>query len=267
MKFSFSSEDLSSSFGQMTVEGEAEIGKEIDMTIQGEVKDVKQARHFTSAVLLKNFNFPEIRGMGMSNIHIFGEYYSPQIRADFAFSPGGYGRFDVNSVEGEAELIRNEFFGRFNIDDPFLKGKISLFSSPEGVKVDVQLDRGFVERIFPAFDIEIPLQGEGSGIFEVRQKNEDIELQGTFSSPSLQFLNKNLKDVNGKLEWDGSALSLSEVQFNLHGGVIKGDAKVDLLAEDFDIDIIGDEIDLSTFYARQGDRPGWATRKEGLAWS
>jgi hypothetical protein len=263
MKFSFSSEDLSSSFGQMTVEGEAEIGKEIDMTIQGEVKDVKQARHFTSAVLLKNFNFPEIRGMGMSNIHIFGEYYSPQIRADFAFSPGGYGRFDVNSVEGEAELIRNEFFGRFNIDDPFLKGKISLFSSPEGVKVDVQLDRGFVERIFPAFDIEIPLQGEGSGIFEVRQKNEDIELQGTFSSPSLQFLNKNLKDVNGKLEWDGSALSLSEVQFNLHGGVIKGDAKVDLLAEDFDIDIIGDEIDLSTFYADLTGNLGFNLKGKG----
>jgi len=262
-KFSFSSQDLSSSFGQMTVEGEAEIGKEIDMTIQGEVKNVKQARHFTSVVLLKNFNFPEIRGMGKSNIHIFGEYYSPQIRADFAFSPGGYGRFDVNSVEGEAELIRNEFFGRFNLDDPFMKGKISLFSGPEGVKVDIQLDRAFVERIFPAFDINFPLEGEGAGIFEVKQKNEDIELKGTFSSPSLHFLNKNLKEISGKLEWNGSALSFSEVQFNLHGGVIKGDARVDLLAKDFDIDIRGDEIDLSTFYADLTGNLGFNLKGKG----
>jgi len=263
-KFSFSSRDLSSSFGQMTVEGEAEIGKVIDMTIQGEVKDVKQARHFTSVVLLKNFNFPEIRGKGKSNIHIFGDYDLPQIRADFALSPGGYGRFDVNSVEGEAELIRNEFFGRFNVDDPFMKGKISLFSSLEGVKVDIQLDRGFVERIFPAFDIDIPLQGEGSGIFEVKQKNEDIELKGAFSSPSLHFVNKDLKDVSGKLEWSGDALSFSEVQFHLHGGVIKGSARVDLLAEDFDIDVRGDEIDLSSFYADITGNLGFNLKGKGV---
>jgi len=263
-KFSFSSQDLSSSFGQMTVEGKAEIGKEIDMTIQGEVKDVKQARHFTSVLLSKNFNFPEIRGRGMSSIHIFGEYYFPQIRADFALSPGGYGRFDVNSVEGEAELIRNEFFGRFSVDDPFMKGKISLFSSPEGVKVDIRLDRGFVERIFPAFDIDFPLQGEGSGNFEVKQKNEDIQLKGTFSSPSLHFVNKNLKDVSGKLEWSGGALSFSEVQFHLHGGVIKGSASVDLLAEDFDVDIRGDEIDLSSLYADVKGNLGFNLKGKGV---
>jgi hypothetical protein len=263
-KFSFSSQDLSSSFGQMTVEGEAEIGKELDMTIQGEVKDVKQARHFTSVLLSKNFNFPEIRGKGKSNIHIFGEYYFPQIKADFALSPGGYGRFDVNSVEGEAELIRNEFFGRFSVDDPFMKGKISLFSSPEGVKVDIRLDRGFVERIFPAFDIAFPLQGEGSGNFEVTQKNEDIELKSTFSSPSLHFLNKNLKNVSGKLEWSGGALSFSEVQFHLHGGVIKGNARVDLLAEDFDVDIRGDEIDLSSFYADLTGNLGFNLKGKGV---
>jgi hypothetical protein len=263
-KFSFFSEDLSSSFGQMTVEGEAEIGTEIDMTIQGEVKDVKQARHFTSVLLLKSFNFPEIRGKGKSNIHIFGDYDLPQIKADFALSPGGYGKFDVTYVEGEAELIRNEFFGRFNVDDPFLKGKISLFSSLEGVKVDIQLDRGFVERIFPAFDINFPLQGEGSGNFEVKQKNEDIELRGTFSSPSLNFASKNMKDISGRMEWSGEALSFSEVQFHYHGGVIKGSASVDLLAEDFDIDIRGDEIDLSSFYTEVEGNLGFNLKGKGV---
>jgi len=265
-EFSFSSQDLSSSFGNIDVEGKAEVGKEVDITIQGEIKDVKQARQFTSVILAKNFDFPEIRGKGKSNIHIFGDYDFPQIKADFAFTPGGYDKFDVDSVEGEVELIRDDFFGRFRIDDPLMKGRISLFSNPEGLKVDIRLDRAFVERIFSGFDIDFPLSGEASGNFEVKLKNEDIHLKSTFSSSSLNFADKNLRDISGKLEWKGDALSFSDLQFHLHGGVVKGDASVDLLAEDFDIDISGEEIDLSTFYADVKGR-SLVTRKGPLVWS
>jgi autotransporter translocation and assembly factor TamB len=247
--FSFSSQDLFSSFGQIDVEGKAEVGKELDITIQGEVKDVKQARQFTSVILSQNFDFPEIRGKGKSNIHIFGEYDFPQIKADFVFTPGGYDRFDVDYVEGEVELIRDEFFGRFRIDDPFMKGRISLFSSPEELRADIRLERGLVERIFPGFDIDFPLQGEASGNFEVTQKNEDIQLKSTFSSSSLNLAGRNLRDISGKLEWQGDALSFSDLQFHLHGGVVKGNASADLRAEDFFIDISGEEIDLSSLYA------------------
>ena len=262
--FSFSSQGLSSSFGTMDVEGKAEVGKEVDITIQGEVKDVKQARQFTSVILAKNFDFPEIRGKGKSNIHIFGDYDLPQIKADFAFTPGGYDRFDVDSVEGEIELIRDDFFGRFRVDDTSMKGRISLFSNPEGLKVDVRLERGLVERIFPGFEIDFPLSGEASGNFEVKMKNEEIQLKSTFSSSSLNFAEKELTDISGKLEWQGDALSFSGLQFHLHGGVVKGDASVDLLAEDFDIDISGEEIDLSTFYADVKGNLGFSLRGKGV---
>ncbi len=262
-EFTFSSQDLSSSFGQVDVEGKAEVGKELDITIQGEIKDVKQARQFTSVILSRNFDFPEIRGKGRSSIHIFGDYDLPQIKADFAFTPGGYDRFDVDSVEGEVELIRDEFLGRFRIDDPLMKGRISLFSNPEGVKVDIRLDRGLVERIFPGFDFDFPLQGEASGNFEVKMKNEDIQLKGTFSSSSLNFNDKNLKDISGKLKWQGDALSFSEIQFHLHGGVVKGNAWVDLRAEDFDVDISGEEIDLSSLYADVKGNLGFSLKGKG----
>jgi autotransporter translocation and assembly factor TamB len=263
-EFTFSSQDLSSSFGQIDVEGKAEVGKELDITIQGEIKDVKQARQFTSVILSQNFDFPEIRGKGRSNIHIFGDYDLPQIKADFAFTPGGYDRFDVNSVEGEVELIRDEFFGRFRIDDPFMKGRISLLSSPEGLKVDIRLDRGLVERIFPGFDVDFPLRGEASGNFDVRLKNEDIQLKSTFSSSSLNFADKNLRDISGRLEWQGDALSFSELQFHLHGGVVKGNARVDLRAEDFDIDIQGEAIDLSSLYADVKGNLGFSLKGKGV---
>jgi len=263
-EFTFSSQGLSSSFGQIDVEGKAEVGKEVDINIQGEIKDLKQARQFTSVILSQNFDFPEIRGKGRSNIHIFGDYDFPHIKANFAFTPGGYDRFDVDSVEGEVEFIRDDFFGRFSVDDPFMKGRISLFSNPEGLKVDVRLDRGLVERIFPGFEIDFPLSGEASGNFEVKMKNEDIQLKSTFSSSSLNFAGKILRDISGKLEWQGHAFSFSELQFHLHGGVVKGDASVDLLAEDFDIDISGEEIDLSTFYADVKGNLGFSLKGKGV---
>jgi len=166
----------------------------------------------------------------------------------------------TDSVEGEIELISDEFFGRFRIDDPFMKGRISLFSSPEGLKVDIRLDRGLVERIFPGFDIDFPLRGEASGNFEVKLKNEDIQLKSTFSSSSLNFADKNLRDISGRLEWQGDALSFSELQFHLHGGVVKGNARVDLRAEDFDIDIRGEAIDLSSLYADVKGNLGFSPR-------
>jgi autotransporter translocation and assembly factor TamB len=248
-EFNFSSPSLTSSFGQVEVAGKVEAGKKLDITIQGEIADVKQARRFTSVILSQDFDFPEIRGKGRSNIHIFGDYNLPQIKADFTFTPGGYDRFDLNSVEGEVELIGDDFFGRFRIDDPFMEGRVSLFSSPEELKVDIRLDRGLAERILPGFDLDFPLQGEASGNFEVVQKNEDIRLKGAFSSSLLKVADKNLRDLSGKLEWHGEGLSFSDLQFDLHGGIVRGNAGLDLGADNFDIDLRGEKIDLSTFYA------------------
>jgi len=263
-KFSFSSQNLSSSFARVEVKGEAKVAHDLDITIQGEVKDVKQARQFTSILLSKNFSFPEIRGKGKANLHIFGDYDFPQIQANFYLSPGGFDKFEVNSVQGEVKLIRNDFFGRFSVDDPFMKGKINLFSNHEGLRADIRLDRGFVDRIFPALDINLPLRGEASGNFEIRQKNEDVQLKSTFSSSLMNLANQDLKDVSGKLELEGDALSFSELQFHLHGGMIRGNASIDLRSQDFDIDVLGEGIDLSSLYADVKGILGFNLKGEGI---
>ena len=263
-EFSFSSQSLSSSFAHVDVKGMTKVAETLDITIQGEVRDLKQAREFTSIILGKNFDFPEIRGKGRANLYIFGDYNLPQIQAKFSLSPGGFDKFEVNSVEGEAELIRDDFFGRFNIDDPFMKGKISLFSNQEGLKADIQLDRGFVERIFPALDINLLLQGEASGNFEIKQKNEDVQLKGAFSSSFMKVANQNLREVSGKLEWQADALSFSELKFHLHGGMIRGEASADLRSQDFKFDILGEEIDLSSLYAGVKGALGFNLKGRGV---
>jgi len=244
----FYSPQLGSPFARVELNGKLNIPKNIDLEIKGEVIDVSQARQFTSLILNKKFGFPEIRGRGSANFRIFGEFASPQIQAKFSLSPGGFAKFDVNSVAGEFEVIRNGLFGRFDIDDPFMKGKIGLISNPEEVNTDIRLSRGFAERILPNLGIVFPLQGEASGSFEVKQKNKDIQVSGSFSSQRLLLAGQNLSDASGKLEWKQGALSLSELQFIWHQGRIRGFTLVRPLSQRFDIDLQGEGVDVSFLY-------------------
>ena len=173
----------------------------------------------------------------------------PQVQARFSFSPGGFGLFEVESVDGEAEIIKGDFFGRFNLDDPDMKGRIGLLSSQEGVKADIRLEQGLVERILPALNIDLPLQGKAQGSFEFSQKEEDIQVRGDFAGELLNFVGQELREVSGKLGWRENVLSLSDLQFHLHRGVMKGSTSLGLLNQEFDIHIQGEDIDLSSLYS------------------
>jgi hypothetical protein len=86
-KFSFSSDSLVSSFVLASVEGGMVVGETLDIMIRGEVKDVRQARAFTSLVLSRAFAFPEIRGRGETELRIFGDFNIPQVQATFSLRP------------------------------------------------------------------------------------------------------------------------------------------------------------------------------------
>ena len=245
----FSSPSFTSDFGELDVDGSINVGSDLDITIQCDVRDLKRARHFVSILLSKTYAFAEIRGSGEADLHIFGEYYDPQVHTSFSFSPGGFGKFEAISVEGEAEIIKGDFFARFNVDDPYMKGKIGLFSGEEGVKAEAHMERGVLERIFPALDIDFPLGGETSGNFEIKQKGEAFEVKGDFASSLIHFVGQELKDASCKLEWKEGFLSLSELQFGIHQGSMKGDIDLGLDSQEFDIDLLGEGIDLSSFYS------------------
>lgn len=253
-KISFFSESLTSSFAHVELEGGMVVGQSIDVSIKGDVKDIKQAREFTSLVLRKDFKFPEIRGKGRSEVRIFGDFGYPRVQANFSLNPGGFDRFDFDSVEGEAEIFKRDFFGRFIIDDPSMKGRVDVFTIQKGIKTDIRLERGLVENILPAFNILIPLKGEASGNFEFNQEYEAVQLKGDFSGSEMKFLDQTLTQVNGKLDWTGDIFSFPELQFGLHEGSIKGSAHLQLLSHEFELDIMGEKINLSSIYpALEGD--------------
>lgn len=248
--FSFSSKRISSSFAQVEVKGKVVVGQNVDVSINGTVEDVKQARQFTSLVLLKDFEFPEIRGKGTADLRIFGDYEEPSVRMNFKLSPGGFDRFTVFAVEGQAEVKEEEFTGIFGIDDPLMKGRIDLSAKKEEVKAEIWLDQGYIESILPPLEVTIPLQGEISGHFQVDQFKEKVSLNGHFSSHLMNLINQSLTDVDGKLHWEENSFSLSELQFGFQGGEVRGSIIFLPLSREFDIDVQGKKLNLASLYPK-----------------
>jgi len=243
-KSSFYAEDIESSFARIKLEGEAQNQKSLDLRIQGEVLDLKQARRFTSLLLRKTFPFPEIRGKGLANLHIFGDFFNPRVESRFTFSPGGFDKYDAESVEGEATISDSRLFGLFRIDDPVLKGILTLFASQEAVKGGIQVERGTVERIFPQVNIPLPFQGEATGDFEFVQDREKIQFKGTFSGAEAKFENQELRLVSGRIDWQPDALFLTDLQFSIYGGQVKGDLFTRRSTQEFEIDMQADNMNL-----------------------
>ena len=247
-KFSFTSPGLSSSFADVEFEGEMTVGENVDFNIIGEVLDVKQAREFTSLVLRKEFKIPEIRGKGSANLRIFGDFIYPKVQADFALTNAGFDKFDVTSVTGNAEAIKNDFKGKFDVDDPFVKGKIDLITDVADVKTNFQIEKGQIEWILPAFDVRLPLTGEASGNFDYLENEEGVLLSGNFSSSIIKLAGQPLTKAEGKVDWRGESFSLPEFRFNFYEGVVEGYMRLWPLRREFDVDLKGEKINLSSLY-------------------
>lgn len=264
-EFTVYSDSLASSFADVNLEAKGKTGKEIDLRIQGEVIDLMQARQFTSLLLAKSFEFPETGGRGQSLLLIKGNYENPEIESKFSFSPGQFGKLEANLVEGEAKISDNNFFGQFNVEDPSLKGQIAVFSSQKELKADIQMERGRLEKIFPAFELNFPLIGEVKGNVEVIQRGEDIQVKGNGSCPSVRIGGQELKDLTGKFDWRPDSLSFSDFRFRLYQGIVKGDFFVQSSTQKYDMDISAEGFDLSSFYPSLKGSLAFQLKGEGLS--
>jgi len=240
----FSSQDIKSSFADLSLEGQLLIEKNLDIKIQGDVKDGVQTREFISRILDKKFEFPEIRGQGRAEVNIFGDFFVPQVKADLAMSPAGYDQLDAETVVGEIELIKEDFFGRFEVTDPLFQGKISLFSNSEQTRVNIWVDKGQVETILPAFAVDLPISGEAAGHFEYRQKQEAAEYSGSFSGARFDLGGLDLTEVSGKITGDEKSVNFPEIEFQLYQGKVQGRALLNPLAQEYDIDLQGSELEV-----------------------
>jgi hypothetical protein len=242
------SERVDSSCFSLKCDGDLVIGNTIDITLDGEILDLKQTREFVSLVLQKDLGFPEIRGEGQSVVRIFGEYGQPEVHMEFALQPGGFERFDVLSVQGEADITPDGFYGKFFVTDPQARGTIDLRSQEDELRVNADVEWGIVENILPGFEIFLPLKGEASGKFLFQRNGDEVDLEGDFSSPVLDLSGQSLTQVKGRLDWDGESVSLSDVTFGLHQGNITGSVMMQPQSDMFEVDVSGEGMNLHSIF-------------------
>jgi hypothetical protein len=247
------SQNLDSNLAKVDVQGVIAIGGDVDVLIDGDVKNVKLTRQLLSIILRKSFDFPEIRGQGQGVVRIFGDFAHPQVSATVSLSPGGFDTFDVESVNGDIEIYQENFQGIFDVDDPAMKGRINLVSNPSRVKAKIQLDEGLAEKILPNLDIVIPLEGVATGEFEFEQEGEQIRVFGGFFGQKMSFLGQTAVQVKGTFDWEEDRLNFSDLQFGMFGGQVQGTALLRLLSREFQMDFTTTDVDLTALYpALQG---------------
>jgi hypothetical protein len=245
-EFQFSSPRLDTSFGRLAFDGKYVLDRATSVTISGEVSDVREARKFTSLVLRQNLTFPEIRGSGIASVEIEGAPSDIRVRIEFALSPAGFDKHDFEAAEGLVEIQKDTVRGQFRVDDPTLKGNITLLNSPEGLDVGIKMAEGDLARVMAGLNLRLPLRGTGAGDFRVRNRNDSIRVDGTFSSPLIRFGTQELRAVRGTLNWDGNSIAFPELAFDIFGGRIKTAWRLGVKSEEVEIDAAGERISLNS---------------------
>jgi hypothetical protein len=243
----FSSPRLETSFGEMELNGKVVVDRSLDISIKGKVSDVKSSREFTSLVLQQKIDIPEIRGGGKADVLISDDIHSPKARINFDLAPAGFDQFDVSAAEGRVDIANKTVQGEFQLNDPLLKGEIHLFSEKDNLNAKIRLAKGSIEKILTGLDIKLPLTGMASGDFEATEKGDNLGVTGTFSSPLMKFVGADMKDVVGKLSWDGSGelFSFPDLAFAFYGGSVKGTSWLNFKSREMGMDLAAEKVDLS----------------------
>ena len=260
------SKRLETSFGTVEADAAIDIGRSVRVSIRGDVSDARQAREFTSLLLKEPLTFPEIRGRGNAEVKILGEYFSPQVKIDFAVAPGGFDRFDAAAASGTVEVAKSDVTGIFNIRDPEMRGEVRLAAGPGGAMVRIAAEEASLERVLPSLRLDLPLRGRGAGEFTATIKGRAVRVAGSFTSGKAFVAGQPLTDVRGMMTWSDATgtLEFPEIQARIYGGRVRGAGTVGFKERTFDIDLKTEEdFDLSTLVPSASGRLAFTLKGKG----
>jgi len=238
---------LDTGFGRLQGTAVFDIRGDIDARVQGQVSNVKDAREFLSLVLRQKWGFGEIRGAGYVEARLGGRTAAPDVSIKATVSPGGFDLFNAAFIDADVGIGHSGFTGRFDVDDPALKGAITIGSGRDGLEVDVKNGEGDLERVLPALRLPIKLAGRVAGDFKMFQRLDGAqEYTGTFTSPKVAGYGQTGSRVSGSLGWKDGVLTFPELTMDLHGGRFDGRLIIGTVNGEFDIDVRGEELDFAT---------------------
>jgi hypothetical protein len=246
---------IESDFGRLEATARIDLRGDIDARIRGQVADVKETREFVELALHQKFGFGEIRGQGYADVRLSGRSAGPNVSLKATLSPGGFELFNAAFVETDAVLSGGSFEGRFDVDDPALKGRVTVKTSNADMEVDVQNGDGELSHILPALGIPVALSGRAVGDFRMTQKaGGGQDFSGTFTSPEIKGYGQTAGRVAGSLAWKDGVLSFPELAMDFHGGRMEGRLLVGTVNGEYDIDARGEELDFGQIVSSASGR-------------
>ena len=237
---------LESDFGRLEATARIDLAGDIDARIRGQIADVKETREFVSLVLSQTFGFGEIRGQGYADARLTGRSASPSVAIKATLSPGGFDLFNARFVEADVVFSGGVFEGRFDVDDPALKGQVGVRASDGDLEVDVKNGDGELSRVLPTLGIPVALSGRAAGDFRMIQTSGGVqEFTGTFTSPEIKGYGQTASRVSGRLVWKDGVISFPELAMDFYGGRLEGRVLIGTVRGEFDIDARGEELDFA----------------------
>ncbi len=237
---------LESDFGRLEATARIDLAGDIDARIRGQIADVKEIREFVALVLSQTFGFGEIRGQGYADARLSGRSASPAVAIKATLSPGGFDLFDARFVEADVALSGGVFEGRFDVDDPALKGQVEVKASNGDLEVDVKNGDGELSHVLPTLGIPIALSGRAAGDFRMVQKAAGVqEFSGTFASPEIKGYGQTASRVAGRLVWKDGVISFPELAMDFYSGRLEGRMLIGTVNGEFDVDARGEELDFA----------------------
>ena len=263
-KISIQTPDLESSFGHFEANASIDLRGDIDTRIRGTVADVKATREFVSLILDETFGFGEIRGAGYADVQLSGRSASPVVSMKATLSPGGFDLFNAAFVETDAVIDGGGFDGRFDVEDPEVKGQVRVKAAGDTVEVDVRNGEGELAKLFPALGVPVRLAGRASGDFRMVDKAGAQEFSGSFSSPEIAGYGEKAGHVSGRLEWKDGILSFPELAMDFYGGRFDGRLLVGTVHGEYDVDLRGEELDFAQVVSAASGRLSLALSGRGV---
>jgi hypothetical protein len=256
--------DLESNFGRLEASAAIDLDGAIEARIRGPVFDVKDTREFVSLVLDETFGFGEIRGAGYADVRLSGRSASPLVSLKATLSPGGFDLFNAAFVETDAVIDGSGFDGRFDVDDPEVKGQVRVKAAADTVEVDVRNGEGELAKVLSALEVPVSLSGRAFGDFRMVQKAGAQEFSGSFTSPEITGYGQKAGRASGRLEWKDGVLSFPELAMDFYGGRFNGRLLVGIATGEFDFDLRGEELDFRQVVSAASGRLSLALSGRGV---
>ncbi|HDT13088.1 MAG TPA: hypothetical protein ENO03_01900 [Candidatus Aminicenantes bacterium] len=255
---------LESSFGRLQATAGIDLRGDLEARIRGEVSNVRETREFVSLVLGEEFAFGDIRGKGYADVSLYGRSAAPSVSLRATLSPGGYDVFNAAFIEADAVLSGGVFDGRFEVEDPALKGLVRVRTAGEELEVEVRDGDGELAQILPSLAIPVVLSGRASGDFRMIQRGGIQEFTGSFASPEIKGYGQTASRVSGSLAWKDGVISFPELAMDFFGGRVEGRALVGTIDGEFDVNARGEELDFAAIVPSASGRLSLSVGGQGV---